>query len=117
MRLLVSGSRECENWEFVQARLDDLKERNTIEVVIHGGAGGVDTLAGVWARRNDIPEEVYTADWDTHGKAAGPIRNTKMLDEGKPDVVVAFPTKTSKGTVNMINQTEKRRINLIVHDI
>lgn len=117
MRVLVSGSRECVNWEFVQARLNDLAVRNKIDVIIHGGAAGVDNLAGVWARNNNIPEEIYMADWDTHGKKAGPIRNQKMLDESKPDVVVAFPSQDSKGTVHMMKITEKARVPMIVHDV
>lgn len=117
MKVLVSGSRECTKWEFVQARLDDLTERNKIKTIIHGGAAGVDNLAGIWARRNNISEEIYKADWDAHGKKAGPIRNQKMLDEAKPNLVVAFPSRDSKGTVDMMERTEKAGIPLIVHDV
>lgn len=117
MRLLVSGSREYDNWENIKARLDELSFKDKIKVVIHGGAAGVDTLAGTWARNNNIPEEIYMADWDTHKKAAGPIRNRQMLDEGKPDVAVAFPTEDSKGTVNMIKILEKAKIPTIVHNV
>ena len=38
-----------------------------------------------------MPVSIYPADWDKHGKAAGPIRNKQMIDEGKPDLVIAFP--------------------------
>lgn len=117
MRVLVSGSREYEGWEFVKARLDELTVRNTFDVVIHGGAAGVDKLAGIWARNNNIPEEIYLADWDTHGKKAGPIRNQQMLTDGKPDLVVAFPTVDSKGTKHMISISEKNKIPTIVHDV
>src|SRR5690348_8540698 len=59
--------------------------------IISGAARGVDTVALDWAVINWCPSEEYPADWDTHGKAAGPIRNKQMLEEGKPDLVVAFP--------------------------
>lgn len=72
-----------------------------IDLVIHGGASGADNIAGRWAFLAGIREYVFGADWATHGKAAGPIRNQKMLDEGKPNLVVAFPG--GKGTANMIN--------------
>lgn len=117
MRILVSGSREYDGWEFVAARLTELTVRNKIEAVIHGGAAGVDKLAGVWARNNNIPEEVYTADWETHGKKAGPIRNQKMLTEGKPTIVVAFPTEKSIGTRHMIKIAEKAGVPTIVHEV
>jgi hypothetical protein len=46
----------------------------------------------------------FPADWNTHGKAAGPIRNRQMLKEGKPDVVLAFHEDLgrSKGTADMV---------------
>ena len=115
MRLLVCGSREYENWTRIDFELSNLLRKPT--VIIHGAAPGVDTLAGIWARRNNILEEVYPADWETYGKAAGPIRNKKMLDEGKPDVVMGFLSKDSKGTKNMIEQAKKAGVPCIIHDI
>ena len=47
------------------------------------------------------------ADWTKHGKAAGPIRNQKMLDEC-PDLVVAFPG--GKGTADMVRRAMKAGI-------
>ena len=41
----------------------------------------------------------YVADWATHGKKAGPLRNQRMIDEGHPDLVIAFPG--GKGTDDM----------------
>ena len=61
---------------------------------------GVDQAAIDWAVVNWTGYKGFPADWKTHGKAAGPIRNKQMLDEGKPDVVVAFPG--GKGTANMV---------------
>ena len=42
----------------------------------------------------------FPAEWKKHGKAAGPIRNRKMLQDGKPDLVLAFPG--GRGTANMV---------------
>lgn len=58
--------------------------------VIHGAARGADSMAASAAHRHGIDCEDYPAAWATDGKAAGPIRNQRMLDEGKPEVVVAF---------------------------
>jgi hypothetical protein len=115
MKVLVCGSREYDNWTRVKFELDSLLKKPT--VIIHGAAPGVDTMAGIWARNNDVTEESYPADWETHGKAAGPIRNQKMLDEGKPNYVIAFVTENSKGTRDMIKKAEKAGVPVIIHDV
>lgn len=46
----------------------------------------------------------YPADWEKHGRAAGPIRNEKMLIVGTPDMVLAFPG--GRGTADMIRKAE-----------
>lgn len=117
MKVLICGSREYDNWQFFCAELDRLRERIKYDTIIHGDAPGTDTMAGVYARQRDIPLEVYPADWDQFGKAAGPIRNKQMLDEGKPDLVIAFLSKDSKGTKDMISQSEKSKIKMITYDI
>lgn len=73
--------------------------------LIFGGANGVDSFALDWAVVNWVRFEEYAADWLQHGKAAGPIRNQLMLDEGKPDLVVAFPG--GKGTAAMVSRAKK----------
>ena len=64
--------------------------------IISGMASGADTFAVEWAARFGFPLRAFPAEWDKHGRSAGPIRNQRMLDEGKPDLVVAFPG--GKGT-------------------
>ena len=70
--------------------------------MITGGAKGADWLGHYWAIKRGIPYKVFPADWMTYGKAAGPIRNQQMLDDGKPDVVIAFPGASD--TADMINR-------------
>ena len=62
-------------------------------------APGADTLAGRWAETRGVPVEAYPVDLERHGCAAGPIRNKRMLEEGRPDLVVAFP-----GTADVVQQ-------------
>jgi len=45
-------------------------------------------------------------EWDELGKKAGPLRNQRMLDEGKPDLVVAFPG--GGGTKDMVSARLRR---------
>lgn len=102
---------------FIIQTLDRFAEENSIYytpddnwlptdiTIISGGATGVDDRALDWAAINWTPFMLYKADWHKHGKAAGFIRNKQMLEEGKPDLVIAFPG--GKGTANMVNIARK----------
>ncbi len=76
-----------------------------VTTIIHGGARGVDKMAGNFAIGCNLVVEEYKADWATHGKAAGPIRNQQMLDQGKPNLVIAFPG--GRGTADMVARAKK----------
>lgn len=102
MRVLVCGGRNYHDKLHVYRTLDGLHKRLMIDVLIEGDAFGVDRIAGYWARKNGIDNLKYRADWAKHGHAAGPIRNQKMLEEGRPDLVVAFPG--GRGTADMVRR-------------
>ncbi len=108
-RVLICGGRDLDpsavfNYLNRHARIDICEALGSrawpVTAVIHGGARGADEGAGRWAESEGIKPTVYRADWKQHGKAAGPIRNRKMLEEGKPDLVIAF--QGGKGTALMI---------------
>lgn len=111
MRVLVCGGRNYNDSITVQAVLDKLHNAKGIDMIIQGGARGADELGFAWARAMGIPEEQYDADWENQGSFAGPARNKRMLDEGKPDLVIAFPG--GKGTANMIRQALKAGVEVI----
>lgn len=103
MRVLVCGGRDFKDATWLCKAMDYLyHDKGPFHAVVHGGARGADHEAGSWARARDIPEIVFRADWDKHGKAAGPLRNQRMLDEGKPDIVIAFPG--GPGTADMVRR-------------
>lgn len=104
MRVLVCGGRLFSDAEYAYRVLDQLHRERGVEVLIEGDAEGADRIAGSWARQNGIENLKFPADWTTHGRAAGPIRNGQMLVEGKPDLVLAFPG--GRGTANMIRQAK-----------
>lgn len=83
-------------------------------VIIEGDAKGADRAASDWAVCNYSKHEVYPADWQRHGKAAGPIRNRQMLNEGKPDLVVAFPG--GAGTAHMVSIAKVAGVEVIVYE-
>jgi hypothetical protein len=94
-RILVCGGREYNDRERVRnildAVLEGIRSAGKDAVIIHGNARGADLLADQYAREKSLKVLSFPADWGTHGKKAGFIRNKQMLDEGKPDAVIAFP--------------------------
>lgn len=111
MRVLVCGGRNFHDAEFMDEVLNNLYYTHGIDLVISGMARGADTLAVKWAEDMDVQTAKYPADWAKHGNAAGPIRNRKMLDHGKPDLVVAFPGGV--GTADMIRQAKRAGVKVM----
>lgn len=111
LRVLVCGGRDFRDKSFLFATLDRLHRERGIAVIIHGDANGTDYLANRWAGERPVHVLAFPADWNKHGRAAGPIRNQRMLDEGKPDLVVAFPG--GRGTEDMKCKARKAGITVI----
>jgi len=98
--------------------LDHYHAQRPFSVVIHGAAFGADSLAGEWAEARGIAPIPFPAEWENfavfpciirtrrdgrkYNAAAGGQRNARMLAEGKPDVVIAFPG--GSGTADMKRQ-------------
>jgi hypothetical protein len=104
MRLLVCGDRDWWDRDLINEILDQLANQYLWDfTLVHGAATGADTMGGEWAKARDMPVDAFPAQWDRHGKSAGPIRNQQMLDSGL-DLVVAFHDniRNSKGTKHMV---------------
>lgn len=110
MRVLVCGGRDYADRERVFATLDELHARTPISAIMHGNAKGADSLADDWAKGR-CWTYYYPADWRTHGKAAGPIRNQEMLDDGEPGLVVAFPG--GPGTADMVRRAKAAGVKVV----
>lgn len=98
MKTIICGGRDYQDLAAAFHALDYLHARHPVTLVISGGARGADSLGEQWARARGIPLLVKPADWETHGKAAGYIRNQEMLSQGA-EYVVAFPG--GRGTSHM----------------
>jgi hypothetical protein len=92
-------------------KLTDLIGQHAIDAIIHGGAPGADAMAGEFANVSNIREVVFQADWKKYGRRAGPLRNQRMIDEGNPDLVVAFPG--GRGTGDMVTRARNAGIKVI----
>ena len=111
MKVLVCGGRNFDDRQLVNRTLDRVHALHPITHVIEGGAIGADRLGQYWANLKEIPLSTYHPDWKRHGRAAGTIRNKHMIEEGSPDVVVAFPG--GAGTACMIKLAREAGILII----
>ena len=124
MRILVCGGRDFTGYTLLFNILEEIWNREhkpgTEFVVIEGDATGADFLAKCWVihefKHPKEHLETYPANWKLYGKKAGPIRNQQMLDEGKPDIVLAFPTENSVGTWDMIERAKKNNLDIRIFE-
>jgi len=107
VRIIVCGGRDFTDKVMLDYVLSYVHTHRSIIELIHGGARGADQMANKWAFNNGIPRVEVRADWRTHGRAAGPIRNREML-KLNPDGVVAFPG--ARGTADMVRAAEEAGI-------
>ena len=108
MKLIIAGSRD---FTYISSPMIDsfleahhIYYRN-IEQIVSGGAAGADTAGENYANCVDIDVERFPADWKTHGKAAGPIRNKQMAEYA--DALLLIWDGESKGSANMKKEMQK----------
>lgn len=107
-RLLVCGGRAFSDARLLTDTLNLIHAETPITCVIHGAnpgtptAMGADAMADLWATSRGIAVERFAADWKTYGRAAGPMRNEKMLRLARPDRWVAMPG--GAGTADMVRR-------------
>lgn len=129
--VLVTGSREWDDYEIVRQALLEYAYR--ADTLIHGSARGADTLADEWATvHNEFLDSigvdllnverfpVTSQDWDLLGKAAGHIRNGKMLQRllelrGDKIVLAFYKGRLSKGTQGMIDKARAAGVDTLVY--
>jgi hypothetical protein len=112
-RVLVCGGRDYNDWDRLEDELNAIERAYGQLTIISGCARGADSLAIRYAEKYGDPVEKFPADWNTHGRAAGFIRNQQMLDSGV-DLVVAFPG--GRGTADMVRRSKKAGVEVIEID-
>jgi hypothetical protein len=115
MKVLIAGSRHAtldHGGQEIKKYILELPPNTT---VINGGCKGVDMIADYYANKRGLKVIRVDAEWKKHGRAAGPIRNKKMLDLD-PDLVVLFHNDLvngGKGTRNMRDIALKKGVDVI----
>ena len=108
MKVAVIGSRGFTHYELVKETLSKLE----ITLIVSGGAKGADTLGEQYAKENNIPTKIFLPDWTKHGKCAGMLRNTDIINEA--DIVVAFWDGSSKGCKDSITKAQKQNKKVLI---
>jgi hypothetical protein len=120
-RVIVAGTRDADRQ---QARV--LLRRGfehqgltvgDIDAIASGESGVVDALGKLYAEYHGVHYQPFPADWDKHGKAAGPIRNAEMAKwcaELGGGTLVAVWDGVSRGTADMILQAHRHGLTVEV---
>lgn len=117
-RLIVAGDRDYTNIDAVYNQIGHYLVTRNIStedlIIISGNCRGVDKIGESFANEYETGLELFPADWESYGRAAGPIRNEKMAKISNG--LLAFLNKKSIGTKNMINQAIKRGLEVVIID-
>lgn len=110
---IFCGSRDFDDRTIIETLVHGVSSVATLRgrpfIMVEGEARGADIRSREEAEQIGVYVVKVPADWDRHGKAAGVIRNIKMLEEYQPDLVIAFSddVRNSRGTRHMCSIAKK----------
>lgn len=110
MKTIIAGSRDIEEYEYVEQACRDCGW--DVTSVVSGTARGADLLGEEYALKHELQLFQFPADWNKHGRAAGHIRNAEMANNA--DALIALWDGKSRGTENMINVARKKGLQVYV---
>lgn len=120
MKIIIAGGRDITDYEIVRQAVVQSgywKAYGKMIEVVSGTARGADQLGEELAEKNGLVVHKFPADWNAHGKAAGPIRNAQMgeftLTHGGR--LLALWDGKSVGTKNMIEWAYKHKLPFYVY--
>lgn len=107
-KYIIAGGRDFKCYEYLSEKcLEIIGEGSEI---VSGGANGADYLGERFAKENGIVIKKFPANWNLHGKSAGPIRNKQMAEYA--DALICFWDGKSRGTKNMIDEATTRGLEI-----
>ena len=107
-RVIIAGTRTFNDYNLLKESCEYLLRESMKKqqiIIVSGHARGTDTMGERFAKEHGLPCEYYPANWQIHGRAAGPIRNKEMANNA--DALIAFWDGQSRGTLSMINLARK----------
>ncbi len=118
MRTIIAGSRDLDiDYDEFFNIIKTIRKKTNLKFtsIFQGDSGNVDNFAKrlSWREEYYVGCKSFPADWDTHGKAAGPIRNQQMVDEA--DMLIVIWDGKSRGSKDVL--TKARKKNLIIQEV
>ena len=100
MKLLIVGSRSIQQFD-LEPYLP-----SHIDLIISGGANGIDTIAEQYADKHRISKFIMRPSYSSHGRSAPLKRNEKMVEFA--DSILVIWDGVSKGTLYTIEYAQKQ---------
>lgn len=99
MKLIIAGTRTLNFGADGVEMLIKFHKIEGVEEVVSGGATGIDSNGQDYACFNELKVKVFKPDWETYGRAAGPVRNRQMAQYG--DALLLIWDGKSRGSLSM----------------
>jgi hypothetical protein len=124
INLAVVGSSRFYDFEIFEELIEDWVNKNGYpDMIIVGGASGVDYMAERWADNNSIPIAIFSEEWDDpnrtlrdRGRSEAPNSLTQKILKSATDIL-AIPSSTSKWTRIVIEMANEQKIPLTIYEI
>lgn len=108
MRLIIAGGRHLDDVAMIRRALTRIHATCPVTVLIHGGNGALGITAEDWARGMRLHVVRYPANWRELGKRAEAVRNAFMLEDSRPDMLLALPGGTD--TADLVAHAIRARV-------
>jgi hypothetical protein len=101
--IIIAGSRGLQvSPTRIHTELTDEYDGDNVWQIVSGGEPtGVDRCGEIYAKLHNKAVRIFPADWNRHGKGAGPVRNRQMAEYADGALVFLGDTPTP-GSSNMI---------------
>ena len=122
VRIIICGGRHFNDYERLEAVMNEIVEEYNLSLkdieIVNGHCEGADRLGELWASKHGAECTVFPAEWGKYGRAAGPVRNTNMVEyvaQSKQPIVVAFVNERTKGTWDTVRKAKKKEFKVVIN--
>ena len=124
INLAIVGSSRFYDFQIFEELIENWVDDNGYpDLIIVGGASGVDYMAERWADNNSTPIAIFSEAWDDpnrtlrdRGRSEAPNSLTEKILKSATDIL-AIPSPTSKWTRIVIEMAKEREMSLTVYEI